>query len=195
MSIKINIIILFLSGVVSHKLSYGFHTTSQNTTDTIKTVAVYSSKKSFFPDYTLETFVDHLNQTNPNPGIKYYKNTEDRSKTGFYADYVVDIDFWVKQAVSTAPKWYKVQSTGSGRVKLADGTYSNRIENITTTQEVFVDGTEIPAQGEVRIKIIEKRKNEKVRTQTLSAFDNNEQDIKLTLIIKLITYLHQQILK
>jgi len=163
------------------------------TTDTSKTVAIYSSKKSLFPDYPLDTLVAHLNATNSNPGIKYYKNSEDRSKTGFYADYVVDIDFWVKQSQLAAPQWKKVESKGSAKIKLADGTYSSR--NVIETKEIYVEATTKPAEAEVRIKIIEKRKNEKVTKQTFSAVNNREQDIKRILIINLITYLHQQFSK
>ncbi len=42
-------------------------------TSTAKTVAIYSSKKSFFQDYPIDTLVLHLNSLNTNPEITYFK--------------------------------------------------------------------------------------------------------------------------
>jgi hypothetical protein len=160
-------------------------------TSTAKTVAIYSSKKSFFQDYPIDTLVLHLNSLNTNSGITYYKSTEDRSKTGFYADYLIDIDLWMKEPFLEVPKWEIIRRTEPKMVSVRQrgGTYQQVLQYITIKEEVLVNPGLKPGEGEIQIKIIEKSKNEKVTRKTLFAKNNNKQDLKFVLIISLIEFL------
>ena len=156
--------------------------------NTAKTVAIYSSKKSFFSDYPIETLVSHLNSLNANPNITYYKSTEDRSKTGFYADYLIDLDVWLKTSILESPRMQTIQHNTAEVITKADG--SKETIYITTSEEKGMNTANFrPGEGEIRIKIIEKRKNEKVSRKTLRATINKEQSLKFVLIISLIEFL------
>jgi len=184
------LLIIFIS-VTS--LSNIFSQSEVTTTKTslAKTVAIYSSKKSFFQDYPIDTLVLHLNSLNTNPGITYYKSTEDRSKTGFYADYLIDIDLWMKDPFLEVPKWEIIRRTEPKMVSVRQrgGTYHNVIQYITIKEAVLVNPGLKPGEGEMQIKIIEKSKNEKVTRKYLVAKNNKQQNLKFVLIISLIEFM------
>ena len=154
--------------------------------DTIKTVAIFSSKKSFFKDYPVDSLVMHLNWLNINPQIIYYKSTEDRSKTGFYADYLIDLDVWIQRSSLAAPKWNAVERTTPKFVRSPDGT--QHLTYITTKEERYEDSKSIAGDGGIRIKIIEKRENQNVVHKILQATNKTDQDLKLLLIIQLMEF-------
>ena len=111
--------------------------------DSIKTVAFYSSKKSFFKDYPVDTLVSHLNSLNSNSKVVYYKSTEDQSRTGFYADYLIDLNVTLKMSTLEAPKWETIERTSPRSVRVArpDGTYEDRIQYITTRVEKYIEAS------------------------------------------------------
>jgi hypothetical protein len=74
-------------------------------------------------------------------------------------------------------------------VPQADGTTKTQIIFLEGHKESGDNGTTQPGEGEIRIKMIEKRKNEKKTSLILYAKNNSEQDLKFVLIIKLIRYL------
>lgn len=194
MSIKFSVFILFITPLLSAGSPSHMQLARVYQNDSIKTVAIYSSKNSFFSDYPIDTLVSHLNALNTNSNITYCKNTEDNSKTGFYADYLIDADVWLKQPGFNSPTWEKVSVLRPVRLRnrLGNRTYGYETQYVNTLEDKYVDATPTPGEGKLRIKIIEKRKNERMTNQTFSSAGSNEQNLKLTLIIQLITYLLQK---
>lgn len=90
--------------------------TAQNSIETTRkkdsiTIAIYSSDNSFFEGYPLDSLVAHLNELNQEKHIRYFRNTEDNSKTGFKADYLVDIKLAVKSKHGQPPKFTSIPIT------------------------------------------------------------------------------------
>lgn len=164
--------------------------TSFNSSDSFKTVAIYSSTKSFFKDYSIDTLVFQLNTLNTNRKIKYNRNTEDRSKTGFYADYLIDLMVWMKTPQfipGTMERTYEMQRV-EVPVQQADGSWTHETQYINTEVYRDVKSTTERGEGMIRIKITEKNKNKTIR-HTLNQTNVFAQSLKLTLIIQLIEYL------
>ena len=83
----------------------------------------------------------------------------------------------------------------SVKVYNADGSYYYDTQKVTTYVDREVPSYGIPAEGEVKIKIIEKSKNEKVKWKTISLSNTNTDNVEISLIIKLIRYLLQEFSK
>ncbi len=164
---------------------------SQIPPDSIKTVAIYSSKKSFFENYSIDSLVSNLNLLNTNNKISYYKNTEDRSRKGFYADYLVNLDLTLKLPVNIAPKWETTKMSYLPTTEtshLQGRTSPRRVPNVNETQQ-YVEGKTIPGEGKLLIKIIEKSNNEKVTRKTFTAKNNDVHNLEIALILLSIEYL------
>ena len=71
------------------------------------------------------------------------------------------------------------------RVHQPDGNYEDRIRYITTKGERYVEASNTASEGEIRLKIIEKRKNKKIIRKSLSATNNKEQGLRIELIVDL----------
>ena len=71
------------------------------------------------------------------------------------------------------------------RVCQPDGNYEDRIRYITTKGERYVEASTRAGEGEIRLKIIEKRKNKKIIRKSLSATNNKEQGLRIELIVDL----------
>ena len=138
-----------------------------------------------------------LNTLNTKSNIIYCKNTEDHSKTGFYADYVVDLIFLLKYSQWVAPtsEMVPVTKTIPVRVLQPNGSYEWVDQQVTVMEVKDSKEYTKPAEGEIRIKITEKSKNEKVTRKTISSVNNSESDLKLKLILQLEIYLIEQFSK
>ena len=94
--------------------------------DSVITVAIYSSDKSFFTDYPIDSVVSNLNSLNTNRKIKYCKKTEDNSRTGLQADYIVNLNVGTSKGAYVAPTYgtasqpvyYPSQDTGKGSIPI-----------------------------------------------------------------------------
>ena len=83
-----------------------YHNLQSNTSagTALKTVAVYSSDSSFFKDYPIDTLVENLNLLNQNNAIRFVKNTNDNSKSGFSADYLVNLKLVAGKTLILGPE-------------------------------------------------------------------------------------------
>jgi hypothetical protein len=114
---------------------------SKSNLGVVKTISIYSSDSSFFDDYPIDSLVEHLNLLNTKPGIVYYKNTNDDSKTGFGADYLVNLMLAKNESEFVIPKVKRVavtkpvmraikESGGSVRYEITEAIdhYENTVE-------------------------------------------------------------------
>ncbi len=76
----------------------------QNNFVKIQTVAIYSSDTSFFDDYPIDTLVSHLNYLNKNSRIVYCIHSFDSTKTGFNADFIIDLSLTYDQSDYVIPR-------------------------------------------------------------------------------------------
>lgn len=155
--------------------------------DSNKTVAIYSSKKTIFKDFPIDSLVKYLNIYNENPKVIFCKNTEDNSRTGFYADYVLDLDLWIKPSQTEAPKWVKkrIQKPISKAFTERDGSVTHYITMVTVEEEEFVQGSLTPGSSTIIIKMTQKWENEKVTKYMLTA-NGDDKKVEPTLLVKLV---------
>jgi hypothetical protein len=156
-----------------------------------KSVVIYSSNNSFFEDYPIDSLVEHLNLMNKNPGITYYKSSNDDSKTGFKGDYLVDLKLSksehefviprVKEVPVTRPVMRAIQNAG-GSVRYE---ISEEIAYYTTVVEHSVEPKTyyLAAQGF--------RKNPYKKFKLAQWQAKGDLSDKAAIIIKLIYHLLQ----
>lgn len=140
---------LFLLLFVTYSPERTIYPLANSATQT-QTVAIYSSDNSFFDDYPIDTLVNHLNYLNRNPHISYCKNSLDDSRTGFGADYIVDLKLTFNEANYVIPKITEVPITrqimraitepgGSVRYEIDQVVdhYENVVEHNTSSRSYY----------------------------------------------------------
>ena len=159
--------------------------------DSIKTIAIYSSTKSFFNEYSIDSLVKHLNELNRNRNLIYFKNTEDKTRSGNYADYLVDLSVWTKSAINEGTKIESSETieTETRVEKLRDGSTQFITENIKRPIYKIIYNSVIPGEGTLNIKIRDKNRNGKLTTNTITKSSKIDENIRAQLIIELINYL------
>ena len=159
--------------------------------DSIKTIAIYSSTKSFFNEYSIDSLVKHLNELNRNRNLIYFKNTEDKTRSGNYADYLVDLSVWTKSAINEGTKIESSETieTETRVEKLRDGSTQFITENIKRPIYKTIYNSVIPGEGTLNIKIRDKNRNGKLTTNTITKSSKIDENIRAQLIIELINYL------
>jgi hypothetical protein len=136
----------FISGLVTGQQKEAAAVVNQ-----FKTVVIYSSDDSFFEDYPIDSMVEHLNLVNENPRVRYYKNSGDDSKTGFSADYLVDVKVSksehefvipkIKEVPVTRPVMRAIQEAGGTvRYELAEGIthFMTVVEHTTEPKRYYL---------------------------------------------------------
>jgi|GEM_PF-6030463 len=164
--------------------------------DDRKIVALMSTKKSFFPDYTVDSLVKHMNIFNENPDLRYVRCTEDDTRTGFYADYVIDIHFEIRPphldrprpALSTKRRLPAEEAVVVNQ-RDADGIIREKVQMRQVVRDRSEPAQLVPGKGEVQVKILEKSRNEKVVKRYLQAQSDDEKELKFELIVSLMNFL------
>ncbi|RYZ20001.1 MAG: hypothetical protein EOO16_18205 [Chitinophagaceae bacterium] len=156
-----------------------------------RTVAIRSARRSFFPDFTIDSLVRELNRRNRNPEILYCNSTEDDSPTGFYADFLVDVDFDVRYAHLEAPpptearlQFLQMPSTGSRGA--GAGTQGN---SPAYNPGQRADFKMKKGEGVCTVKILERRKNEKLTREYLRATSESDDLLQQQLAAGAVRYL------
>ena len=156
----------------------------------LKTVAVYSSDSSFFKDYTIDTLVENLNLLNQNSAVVFVKNTNDDSKSGFSADYLVNLKLVVGKDLITGPKFETVKKSRAGTKAVHDHEGVVRYESVTEYYNEDVMQNRAPVVGKITITIQTIRKNpyKKLKPVLLesNAGEGNESSIISKLIYNLL---------
>lgn len=166
--------------------------------NSIKTAAIYSSNKSFFTDYPIDSVVSNLNSLNTNKKIKYCKKTEDNSRSGLQADYIIDIDIYTKKGIYVESTYETVARPTTYNSIQDTGT--NALPNIRIEQGSIQTspGYYKPYQYAMNVILITnnngKKKNRKIFTAedgmpSLWFNSNLEFSNQIPLIIELETYL------
>ncbi len=154
-----------------------------------KSVVIYSSNDSFFEDYPIDSLVEHLNLLNKNPGIVYYKNTNDDTKTGFKADYLVDLKLAKNEHEFVIPKVKQVPVTRPVMVAIreAGGSVRQEISERITHYITTVDYDIEPKTYYLAAQAFRKKPYKKLKlAQWYAKGDVSE---KAAIIIKLVFYL------
>jgi|GEM_PF-5519089 len=139
--------------------------------DSIKTVTVYSSK-SFFKDYPVDSIVANLNSLNNTQKIKYYKRTEDNSRTGLQADYTIDLNISARKGDYIEPTYTTV--TQSVPYYSSDTAKQNSIPEYRNEQasvQTF-PGRYSPDQYLMEVMIVANTKRNKKLYKTFTGEDS-----------------------
>jgi hypothetical protein len=156
------------------------------TNTTPKTVAIYSSNHSFFEDYPIDSLVEHLNLVNENPGVRYYKSTNDDSKTGFRADYLVDLKLSKSEYEFVIPKVKEVPVSRPvmHAVPEAGGSVRYELSEEVTHFITVVEHTTEPKKYYLAMQAF--RKNPYKKFKLVQWDTRGDLSEKATMIIKLI---------
>lgn len=156
----------------------------------LKTVAVYSSDSSFFKDYPIDTLVENLNLLNQNNAVVFVKNTNDDSKSGFSADYLVNLKLVAGKLLITGPKFETVRNSRTVTKAVQDHEGVVRYENVQEYYNEDVMQNRAPAVGKITITIQTIRKNPYKKMKSVmiesNAGEGNESDIVIKLIYNLL---------
>ena len=169
-----------------------YHNLQSNTSAgyALKTVAVYSSDSSFFKDYTIDTLVENLNLLNQNSAVVFVKNTNDDSKSGFSADYLVNLKLVAGKNINTGPKFETVRNSRTVTKAVQDHEGVVRYENVQEYYNEDVMQNRAPAVGKITITIQTIRKNPYKKMKSVmiesNAGEGNESDIIIKLIYNLL---------
>lgn len=157
----------------------------------VKTISIYSSDNSFFEDYPIDSLVEHLNLVNKNPGIVYCKNSGDNSKTGFAANYLVNLKLSkneyefvlprVKEVAVSRPTMNVIQEAGGSiRQEISEQRigYTTAIEYIINPKVYYLSA-----------QAFRKKPYKKFRLAQWDA--KGDVSEKAAMIIKLINYLQE----
>ncbi|RYZ00841.1 MAG: hypothetical protein EOO11_00030 [Chitinophagaceae bacterium] len=155
--------------------------------DSVRTVAVYSSRNSFLSDYSLDTLVAHLNRFRKDSALRFVVCTKDDSRTGFYANYVIDIHLDLREPRMATPHYetVRVLRPAARRVRSAGGVWEEVMVNVAVNEQRYVPGTMQPASAAVRLKITDRKQNQKARQESFSLLDENLFDLKVALVLQL----------
>ncbi|TCJ17791.1 hypothetical protein EPD60_06285 [Flaviaesturariibacter flavus] len=162
-----------------------------------RTVAIRSAKRSFFPDFTIDSLVGQLNRLNRNPGIRFCRSTEDDSPTGFYADYLVDVDFDVRFAHLEAPppSEARLRYLQQPATKQSNNAVTTTANSMAYLPEPRADFKMKTGEGVCTVKILERRANEKIKREYLRAASDNDDALRYQLAAAAINYLVQRFAK
>ena len=156
----------------------------------LKTVAIYSSDSSFFKDYPIDTLVENLNLLNQNNTIVFVKKTDDDSKSGFSADYLVNLKLVAGKDLITGPKFETVKKSRTGTKAVYDHEGKVQYESVTEYYNEDVMQNRAPVVGKITITIQTIRKNpyKKLKPVLLesNAGEGNESSIISKLIYNLL---------
>jgi hypothetical protein len=133
--------------------------------DSIKVVALLPpAKRAYYAGYTVDSLVAALNSSNSNPRLRFVRCTEDETRSGFYADYVVDISFTLTRPYTTPPSTRRVaeeQAVSGGR---SGGRRGSALDpppaTRTVYRSVYEPGTSVAGTGSCFISIREKKRHE-----------------------------------
>lgn len=186
MNVKLKLFFLILSTGLSPAL-FSQVNNSVSLPDSVKTVALYSSKKSFLPAYPIDSVVANLNALNTNRKIKYYKSTEDNTKTGLAADYRVDMNMIIRKGTYVrATHTTFTSSTPDYR----DSTrVSERILTNTNSSVQSSPGRFNPDQYEMKVLITGKGQKKQRKSFVGLYGESAELHLTIALIIDLEKYL------
>ncbi|GAA4335656.1 hypothetical protein [Flaviaesturariibacter amylovorans] len=168
------------------------HAQSNAIPDSVRTVAIYSSKNNFLTEYTVDTLVAHLNRFKKSKRVRYFVNTKDDTRSGYYADHVVDIDLDLREPVMGPPRYETVnvsRPTVQRGLNPATGNMESRVVYVNTPEQRYHPGTMQPAKASVRLRMLDRKNNQKVTKDGFML--QHEQQVGLE--INLILQLHQMI--
>lgn len=169
-----------------------YHNLQSNTSAgyALKTVAVYSSDSSFFKDYPIDTLVENLNLLNQNNAVVFVKNTNDDSKSGFSADYLVNLKLVAEKPLITGPEFKTVKKSRVGTKTVYDHEGKVQYESVREYYNEDVMQNRDPAVGKITITIQTIRKNpyKKIKSVMIEskAGEGNESAIIFKLIYNLL---------
>lgn len=152
----------------------------------LKTVAVYSSDSSFFKEYTIDTLVENLNLLNQNSAVVFVKNTDDDSKSGFSADYLVNLKLVAGKPLITGPKFETVRNSRTVTKAVQEHEGVVRHESVTEYYNEDVMQNRAPAVGKITITIQTIRKNPYKKMKSVMIESNTGESSESAIISKLI---------
>jgi hypothetical protein len=159
-------------------------------------VALYCKGKTVIGNYTIDTLLKYLNWFNENPHLRYVRFTEDDSRTGYYADFVLELK------VRTTPA--RVQPPGMEQVRM------DRWETRTVTgpdgkpmeQYVHVRAYDsrpknepmkwVRARAACIVNVRQKARNEQKSWFAFSASTENDDDLASAFLVELLHQLLQK---
>jgi hypothetical protein len=158
--------------------------------DTARTVAIYSSDNSFFEDYPVDSLVEHLNLLNENAAILFCRNTNDNSRTGLGADFLVDLKFSAGKIIYQAPEVKTVRKSRpvmraiqepGGSVRHELGTEYYNEEDVQSREPLTVKTT-------ITVQVFQKNPYRKIKPASIEydAGSGNEPELIINLIYHLL---------
>ena len=156
--------------------------------DSMISVAVYSSKRTLLTEYPIDSIVVHLNRFCRIPGLRFFICTEDDTRTGFYADHLVDIDLSIREPHISTSHYERVpvQRAVSRRMRTAGGTWEDVIQYVTAYEQRYVNGTPQPGSATAQFKFTGRRDNQKVVRNWFTVQEDALPDLKVSLMLRLM---------
>lgn len=188
-TVKLFPLVLFITFFLSSR-TFSQTDQPQQNSEAVKKVAIYSSKKTFFKNYPIDSIVSNLNSLNTNKKIVYYIGREGNNNPEFKPDYVVDLNVLNGSSGGrTSPDYRNVRQ--SHTTFRYDSLRKQEPRTYYTYERNTVNPNIAPLRPdyEIKLKITPKNSNERTTRKVISEGKNKETGYKLSLIIDLIKYL------
>lgn len=167
--------------------------------DSVRIVALRPPRSDYFADYSVDSLIGHLNEFNQNKNLRFVRCTEDDSRTGFYADFLVEVSFTFIRPYLAPPQTQRVAEQMPVMRRNAYGQWVTEFRTIY--RNVPEPAHTVAGSGRCAIRIVERKTGDngrmrhiyaanEVRTQhSFLATGEDAEQLELELIVGAVKYL------